>query len=494
MKIYSRLFKTVSLLLLTSQLSYASYHTVVLNEYNAVSSNNFLKSNGTDSYFGRVAGNGGSWMELVVTSTHLNLQNASLTIKEDGNQIFSANIPQFLPLASLRKGTMITISNEPTDMSYFPFNPDSGDWKLNINIDDLYNRVGTFKLDSNNSDITILSEDGTKTRLSTSGEGVGDDIIDNQEVYKLKTNPTKHISPNNQHYGDDNNGEAISTFGSENQWLDNNGVLKRQKITIRYGDDLNETDGLALSNISDLYSLKDAEALLYIPQNDSLWITDDDSHQVFELDFTTHQVKNSFNDSDLGLFTDGAIQDHCENNQGPCDIEEVAYDENNDTLYIFLGHSPGTPIVYKLTRNSVDEPFVLDDFRVLDQNIEYPSAIFIDNQFIVSVGKKLYLYDFETNTIGSNPIFEINDNVGDFVGLAYSNGTLWITTINNYSRLIKVNWGTKTVEHIYKMKNNGVSDPRGVEIINNKLYILDGYDNIKKGHVLKHAIHIYDIP
>ncbi len=492
MKIY-RLFKTLFLILLSLQISYASY-VVVLNEYNAVSSSSFLKLDGNDTYFGRVAGNGGDWLELVITSTHLNLQNASIKIKEDSNQLFSAKIPEFLPLASLRKGTILTISNELTDMSYNPFNPFTDDWKLNINIDDLEDKVGTFKLSSNNSDITIISEDGEKTRLSTSGEGIGDDIIDNQEVYKLKTNPNKHISPHNLHYGDDNDGEAISTFGSENQWIDENGILQTQKITIREGEDLNETDGLALSKIPDLNSLKDAEALLYIPQNNSLWITDDDSHQVFEMDFTTHEVKNIFNDTDLGTFTNGDTEDHCSNHHGPCDIEEVAYNENSDTLYIFLGHSPGTPIVYKLTRDNINQPFSLSDYRVLDSQTEYPSAIFIDNQFIVSVGKKLYLYDFETNTIGENPIFEINDDVGDFVGLAYSNGTLWITTLSSYSRLIKVNWQTKTIEHIYKMKNNGVSDPRGVEIINNKLYILDGYDNIKEHHVLRHAVHIYKIP
>ncbi len=492
MRIY-RLFRIIFLILFSSQLSYG-YYTLVLNEYNAVSSDNFLKLDGNDSYFGRVAGNGGNWIELVVTSTHLNLQNASLTIKENGNQIFSGKIPELLPLASLRKGTILTISNEPTNMSYFPFNPFTDDWKLNINIDDLEDKVGTFKLSSNSSDITIISEDGEKTRLSTSGEGVGDDIIDNQEVYKLKTNPTKYISPYNENYGDDNDGKAISTFGSENRWIDNNGVLQTQRITIREGEDLNETSGLALSNIPDLNSLKDAEALLYIPQNNSLWITDDDSHQVFEMDFTTHEVKTIFNDTDLGTFTDGEVEDHCSNHHGPCDIEELAYNSESDTLYILLGNTNGTPIIYKLTRNSINEPFVLNDYRILDSSIEYPSAIFIDGQFIVSVGKKLYLYDFETNTIGDNPIFEINDDVGDFVGLAYSNGTLWITTLNKYSRLIKVNWQTKTVENIYKMKNNGVTDPRGVEIIDNKLYILDGYDNIKKHHVLRHAIHIYEIP
>ena len=58
--------------------------------------------------------------------------------------------------------------------------------------------------------------------------------------------------------------------------------------------------------------------------------------------------------------------------------------------------------------------------------------------------------------------------------------------------MIKVNWATKEIEKIYKMRDNGVYDPRGVEIIDNKLHILEGYDsNVPKQHVLKNAIHIF---
>ena len=45
---------------------------VILNEYNAVDDTKWLDKNGltastkSDTYFGRVAGNGGDWFELVV--------------------------------------------------------------------------------------------------------------------------------------------------------------------------------------------------------------------------------------------------------------------------------------------------------------------------------------------------------------------------------------------------------------------------------------------
>jgi len=40
--------------------------SLLLNEYNGVGYDRYLKDSGSDSYFGTVAGNGGSWLELVV--------------------------------------------------------------------------------------------------------------------------------------------------------------------------------------------------------------------------------------------------------------------------------------------------------------------------------------------------------------------------------------------------------------------------------------------
>jgi len=51
--------------------------------------------------------------------------------------------------------------------------------------------------------------------------------------------------------------------------------------------------------------LRDAESILYIAQNNSLWITDDDSHNLFEMDYTTKNVKRVISDDELGNFAPG---------------------------------------------------------------------------------------------------------------------------------------------------------------------------------------------
>jgi len=474
--------------------------SLLLNEYSAVAPCKYLKDNGDDTYFGRVSGNGGSWLEMVVTRDYLNLQEAKIKIKENCADTFSASFPTLLPLAYLRKGTIITISNEPTDITYSPFAPHSEDWKMNININDLTNRVGVFDITSNDIIVSIANKDNTKLLLSPTGEGVwGNHNIDNQEVYKLKAEPNLTITPYSINYGDDNDTEALSSYFNTNRWYNGGTLHTTQKFTLREDLDLNEIGGIVLSNVVGLEALRDAESLQYIPINNSLWITDDDSHHVYEMDLTTHEIKTVFNDFDLGSFTNGDIQDHCENHLGACDIESVAYNKNGDTLYIFTGQAPGDPVIFKLTRPDTNSTFALTAYNKLN-GIEYPATTFIGNDFIVASGKSLYTYNFDTNQRGSTALY--TTPTGKIVGLAYdeNSNTLWVTTSN--FELIKVNWSTKETQAVYKMRDNGVYDPRGIEWINNKLYILEGINNKAKadeaiapiGHPLKNAIHIYQLP
>jgi len=474
----------------------ANGHYLLLNEYNAVAGNEYLKDGGSDSYFGRVKGNGGSWVELIVTQDYLNLQNAKIEIKQNCSEVFSGKIPELLSLAYLRKGTMITISKEPTDMSYFPFAP-SDDWNLNINIDDLTNRVGTFDINDNNVSISIVDATGTKILLAPSGERVWQSVVDNQEVYKLKAEPTIDTTPFDIGYGDDFDNEAISTFGAPNQWSIN-GTLYNQKFTIRNDKDLVEIGGIALSNIAGLEELRDTESILYVGVNDSLWITDDDSHNVFEMDYSSKTIKSQISDEDLGSFAPDVGP--CEGDNGvytgACDVESVAYNSVDDTFYILTGEAPGTPAVFKLTRNDTSEPFTLTDYKVLT-NGEFPAAIFIDGQFIVAQSKSLYVYDFDSNTIDTSNVL-YSTPTGKIVGLAYDGTYLWVTTSN--FELMKVKWSTKETLAIYAMGDNGVYDPRGVEVIGDKLLVLEGVNNVGDdvvapiGHVLKNAIHIYQKP
>ncbi len=467
--------------------------SLLLNEYNAVATDRYLKNSGSDDYYGYIQGNGGSWLEMVVTRDYLNLQNATIRVNEDCTQTFSAKLPELLPLAYLRKGTVITISNEPTEMNYSPFAPNKPDWKLNINVNDLTNQSGTFNLNDNKIDISIVKDN--RTILAHSGEGVWGSVVDNQEVYKLKAEPNYTISPFNSGYGDDGDDTVISTFNSPNRWLSGSSEVTQQ-FTLRDGKDLDEVDGIVLSNITGLEELRDGESLEFVAPNNSLWITDDDSHHVYEMDYTTHQIKSVISDTDLGNFAPEIGVCGYKYHKGACDIESVAYDSNSDNLYIFTGKSPGTPAIFKLTRADVNSSFTLSDYIALG-TIEYSATTFIGSDFIVASDKSLYKYNFETNTTGD---VLYTTPKGKIVGLAYDKNstTLWVTTSD--FEILKVNWDTKETLAIYKSRDNGVYDPRGIEIMDNKIHILEGVNasngdiTAPIGHPLKNAIHIYQIP
>ncbi len=490
---------------------------LILNEYNAVAPDKQLKNSGSDSYFGQINGNGGSWMEMVVVGTHVNLCGATLRIKEAGNVTFEGTIPQHVQLEHLRRGTILTISNEPTNMSYAPFNPHGDDWVLNLNSNDLLNTMGIFNLNDNAITIEIVANE--KNILVESGDDIVHVGIDSQEVFKLKANPSLLVAPFNSAYGDDENQKAMSTFGEPNQWRDANGVLQTQNFDgLRLNRDLNEVGGIVLSDIQGLVGLRDAESIFYMPENNSFWVTDDNAHKIYEMDFTTKEVKNIYTSSMLEDFS-GICRDAqhqvIPNCQGLSDLEGIAYRQSDDTLFFFVGHASSTPAIFRLTRNSLEESFHLGDndantvdFRVLG-DLEYPASQYVEEEMIVAIGNQLFAYDFETNTL-SSPVYTADiSKYANIYGLAYdsNNGVLWAVTSKNY--LLKIDWSNKELLTEYQMADkdsietyNGVYDTRGLEIINNELYILEGMNTIGKkgaaeapyGNALKNAIHIYTTP
>jgi hypothetical protein len=106
---------------------------LILNEYNAVSSSNYLNGGDefmdkdgnvpppADPWFGRIPGNGGDWFELVVVADHLDIRGWKLAISDDGvaqSPLVLSNRPVW---SDLRAGTIITVSEEvPDDASYAP--------------------------------------------------------------------------------------------------------------------------------------------------------------------------------------------------------------------------------------------------------------------------------------------------------------------------------------------------------------------------------------
>ena len=198
---------------------------LILNEFNAVGSGKQLS--GTDSFFGFKDGNGGNWVELVVTTDHLDISGwtlewdnadpASGSVTFTGNSLWT----------DLRSGTIITIREDdtgdagnlvgarPTDASY---NPAGNDWWIEINVDDAsYVTNGGFKVDNDDWEMRILDASSTVQQgyVGEAVPGWGAGGISSTEVGWLTATPTA-VNPSLTYYSDG----SSSSYGAPNTGQD----------------------------------------------------------------------------------------------------------------------------------------------------------------------------------------------------------------------------------------------------------------------------------
>ena len=267
---------------------------VILNEYNAVNGLNYLNggtasqdSDGgfaSDSYFGRVLGNGGDWFELVVITDHLDMRQWSLEIWVAGVYDETLDLTNHALWSDLRSGTVITVAEDvPDDISY---NPQAGDWWINVRANNYaggrYITNTNFPVNNDDWQLTIKDADGNVV-FGPAGEGVSPPSgVNSEETFRLEQHPGPSITPDSVHYDD---GKYLSTFGSPNRWgVTEFGFRNEQNFRVLRGYDLADFDENGIVNAVDFSILARA------------WLaTDSDPH---------------WNpDCDISLLTDGVIDE-----------------------------------------------------------------------------------------------------------------------------------------------------------------------------------------
>lgn len=213
---------------------------IILNEYNAVDANEFLgggnasvdESGGraSDSYFGRVMGNGGDWFELVVITDHLDIRGWQLDIYDDGILDETLVLTAHSIWKDLRAGTIITVAeNVPSDISY---DPNAGDWWINVqahnDAEGLYIEASSFPVGSSDWRLRIRNVAG-QVVFGPAGEGISPvSGIGGTEVFRLEDNPSATVTAASTDYDD---GDEFSTFGSPNRWGSQNFSKLRPILT-----------------------------------------------------------------------------------------------------------------------------------------------------------------------------------------------------------------------------------------------------------------------
>jgi len=259
--------------------------SMILNEYNAVDNSgttltyldggtqaqDSVGGTASDLYFGRVAGNGGDWVEFVVTGSGsagtTDLRGYTIEIDEGASSgYFAAKIRIKLSQnsfwAAVPNGTILTFTESSTAQGGMDTNltaannsTTTGSRWANVWIGDS-SLITYTDLLTNGYSITAgvvsgISIDDTETQFrilnssnypifGPSGEGIAPlNKISNTDVLELEGNPTATVLPTDR--SDDtvtppkngyDNSSKDSTFGAPNQWhLGSGGVLTTQDFT-----------------------------------------------------------------------------------------------------------------------------------------------------------------------------------------------------------------------------------------------------------------------
>lgn len=201
---------------------------IVLNEWNAVADDHWLGGelgDGADAALGRRAGNGGDWIELLVTED-LDLRGWTLemTSRTTETTLTLTHDPVF---TEVRAGTILTIAEDlPEDAAY---DPDGGDWRFHLRAgadgSGRYVSATPFDVTSRDWQLTLVDPDG-RVRFGPAGEGVSPrDGLSSDEVGVLTTTPDTDTRRDTGKY----DSATSSTFGAPNVWVDGAQDLDRMR-------------------------------------------------------------------------------------------------------------------------------------------------------------------------------------------------------------------------------------------------------------------------
>jgi DNA-binding beta-propeller fold protein YncE len=241
-------------------------------------------------------------------------------------------------------------------------------------------------------------------------------------------------------------------------------------------------------------STTDNEGSAYVPQDNSLWLADDDGHAVYEIDLATGALKRTIHGDRFANVE--------ELGGGPragqsrvAEIQALAYDPTRDTLYAYSGTCCPAAIystAFRLTRK--DGVLVPDSFQALPLGLQVEGAAWnpCDGRVYVSGHGAMWDHDYATNTLGQG--FGIAGITHPY-GIDFSDDGKDLFVAQPYTRVTRVDWATRTVVPGWDLNLAGLGpqDIRAVEVIGDRLWVSDGSDKRVAGDPLDHALFVFGV-
>jgi len=242
-------------------------------------------------------------------------------------------------------------------------------------------------------------------------------------------------------------------------------------------------------------SMRDDEGSSFVPRDGSLWLADDDGRKIYEVNAVNGELKRTIGDNALTAtlqYGGGPVAGYWRDR----DLESISYDAANDILYVFSGKcctASVLPTVFRLTRDAAGA-FQLDSYQPLASGSDFTGSAWnpADAKLYVGVGPDLRTYDYVTNTAGAT--FQV-PRLSRITGLTFSPSGADLYVTNSLTKVSRVDWATKTLVSgwSFDLSSFGVLDARAVEIVNDQLWVSDGYDFRAAGDALSHAVFVFDL-
>lgn len=230
----------------------------------------------------------------------------------------------------------------------------------------------------------------------------------------------------------------------------------------------------------------DGESLAYVPRDDGFWIGDDDGDAIFEVDRRTGTYRSTIAMSTIvdSLPEAGACDDGDGDPETTCsyidEIELLAYDPPGRSLYLVNTVNtspPDRPAIFRLTREGCAGCFAPESWQPLSEDGSYTAIDVVEGEIYLALGKRIYPYDYDANEVsvvdasGDSlpPAYEASSPI---VGMSYDGAHMWLLT--NRRDLHEVAWDTRTVRRSYDLGAFNFSLPRGLEVVRDTVYVLEG--------------------
>ena len=238
-------------------------------------------------------------------------------------------------------------------------------------------------------------------------------------------------------------------------------------------------------------SMRDTENIVYVPEDDNLWIGDDHSAAVFELDRRTGHYRSRLTAGHIveafpeaGRCDDGDLDSRTQCSYTE-ELEGVAYDPVSRTLFVFntvnmphLDPPVDKPAVFRLRKKQGRGRFQLVDWRELPDGRKYGPAVAIDGKLYLAIGRDVVEYDIERNQLvdiddqGKLRPLVTTTAEGHIVGMAFDGSSLWLLT--GRKKLVRVDWSAKAVMESYDVLPFGISRAKGLGFGAGEFFVVDG--------------------